>query len=86
MSYFSSIPRQLPDMKNVSGNGGPSIFRTTPIAALIHSIGYDVEHCIPIGSLKWSYYDGGIRLLGVSDAGLFFFFIFNRINSKNTLQ
>jgi hypothetical protein len=43
--------------------------RTKPVATLVHSSGYGTDHCIPIGTLKWSYYDGGNRLLGVSDAG-----------------
>lgn len=62
-----SIPRQLSN-KNKASNE-PPIFRTNPVATLVHSIGYELAHCIPIGSIKWVQYDGGLRLLGVSDAG-----------------
>lgn len=47
--------------------GSPFIFRTSPVATLVQKA--ESGHCAGIGILKWSYYNGGTRLLGVSDDG-----------------
>lgn len=61
----------MPEIKGTKGE--VPVLQTKPVATLVHSSSYGAEHQIPIGSLKWSYYDGGNRLIGVSDAGLYLY-------------
>ncbi|KAI6183251.1 hypothetical protein M3Y97_00469200 [Aphelenchoides bicaudatus] len=64
--FIYSIPRYLSEMRDPHGN--PSAFRTLPVATLVQTVDKDVKPSA-IATLKWSAYNGGNRLVAISDEG-----------------